>query len=84
MGGKKSEDDGSQWLKWAQEMQALAQTGLAFSTGNYDTQRYQRFMEMAAEMVEKPAGEFIELHHREHLRRHFLVTPLSRRAATLL
>jgi ADP-ribose pyrophosphatase YjhB (NUDIX family) len=34
-------------------MQALAQTGLAFSTGNYDTQRYQRFMEMAAEMVEK-------------------------------
>ena len=40
------------WLEWAREIQALGQTGLTYSTSEYDTQRYQRLMEIAAEIVE--------------------------------
>jgi ADP-ribose pyrophosphatase YjhB (NUDIX family) len=39
------------WLQWAQEIQALSQTGLTFSTVPYDVQRYTRLMEIAAEIV---------------------------------
>jgi ADP-ribose pyrophosphatase YjhB (NUDIX family) len=40
-----------QWLAWAREIQALCQTGLAFTKGPYDLQRYKRLMEIAAEIV---------------------------------
>ena len=40
------------WLEWAREIQALSQTGLVYSTSEYDTQRYRRFMELAAEIVQ--------------------------------
>jgi ADP-ribose pyrophosphatase YjhB (NUDIX family) len=40
-----------QWLEWAREIQALAQTGLAFTAGEYDRQRYTRLMGIAAEIV---------------------------------
>ena len=40
-----------QWLEWARELQAISQTGLAFSQSPYDSQRYQRLMEIAAEVV---------------------------------
>lgn len=39
------------WLAWAREIQALCQTGLAFSEVRYDIQRYRRLMEIAAEIV---------------------------------
>jgi ADP-ribose pyrophosphatase YjhB (NUDIX family) len=41
-----------QWLGWARTIQALAQTGLTYSKNEFDTERYQRLMEIAAEMVE--------------------------------
>ncbi|GAB7080814.1 NUDIX hydrolase [Megalodesulfovibrio paquesii] len=41
----------AQWLAWAREMQAMSQTGLAYSKSDYDTQKYTRFMEIAAEMT---------------------------------
>ncbi len=44
------------WLEWAREIQALAQTGLHYSTDEYNRQRYQRLLEIAAEMVSE-AGE---------------------------
>jgi ADP-ribose pyrophosphatase YjhB (NUDIX family) len=44
------------WLEWAREIQALSQTGLTFSTSNYETQRYQRLMEIAAEIVHGHSG----------------------------
>ena len=28
------------WLRWAREIQAIAQNGLAFSPGVYDRERY--------------------------------------------
>ena len=39
------------WLDVARELQSLAQTGLAFTTGYYDIQRYTRLMEIAAEIA---------------------------------
>ena len=42
-----------QWLRWARELQALAQTGNHFSTSDYDRERYTRISEIAAEIFEK-------------------------------
>lgn len=39
------------WLEWAREIQAIAQTGLHYSTDEYNRQRYTRLMEIAAQMV---------------------------------
>jgi ADP-ribose pyrophosphatase YjhB (NUDIX family) len=42
-----------QWLRWARELQALAQTGNHFTTSDYDRERYARIAEIAAEIFEK-------------------------------
>lgn len=39
------------WLEWAREIQALAQTGSHYAENDYQRQRYQRLLEIAAEMV---------------------------------
>ena len=44
------------WLEWAREIQALSQTGLTFSENDYNSQRYRRLMEIAAEMVQSSTG----------------------------
>ena len=41
------------WLLWARELQALAQTGLAFTRDQYDRERYQRLRALAAEIMAK-------------------------------
>ncbi len=38
----------------------MAQTGLTFSTGHYDVQRYRRMMEIAAEIVSHGTGDLPE------------------------
>ena len=58
------------WLEWARELQALSQTGLAFSTSHYDIQRYKRLAEIAAEMLESHTGL-----SREALLRNMLAQP---------
>ena len=45
-----------QWLKWAREIQALCQTGLTYSKSDYETQRYHRLIEIAAEIVQLYTG----------------------------
>lgn len=40
-----------QWLKWAVELQALAQAGLYYGHDKYDFERYERVREIAAEMA---------------------------------
>jgi ADP-ribose pyrophosphatase YjhB (NUDIX family) len=47
-----TESDVPRWLEWAREIQALSQTGLTYTENEYQTQRYQRLMEIAAEIVE--------------------------------
>lgn len=39
------------WLRWARELQAIAQTGLAFCSGAYDRERYTRIARIAAEIT---------------------------------
>ena len=39
-----------QWLRWARELQALAQTGSHFAISDYDRDRYNRISEIAAEI----------------------------------
>jgi ADP-ribose pyrophosphatase YjhB (NUDIX family) len=44
------------WLSWAREIQSMCQTGLAYSTTGYESTRYRRLLEIAAEMVECHTG----------------------------
>jgi len=44
-------DKSPQWLKWAREIQALSQTGLAFAVTDYEKNRYARLTELAAEIT---------------------------------
>lgn len=39
------------WLKWAMELQSMAQNGLAYVNNEYDKERYERLREISAEML---------------------------------
>lgn len=44
------------WLQWSREIQSMSQTGLAYSRSEYETMRYRRLLEIAAEIVESQTG----------------------------
>ncbi|HOW98953.1 MAG TPA: NUDIX hydrolase N-terminal domain-containing protein [Kiritimatiellia bacterium] len=44
------------WLLWARELQALAQNGLHYATGDFDRQRYEAVQRIAAEMFAVQSG----------------------------
>jgi ADP-ribose pyrophosphatase YjhB (NUDIX family) len=44
------------WLEWAQRLQAIAQTGLAYCRDPFDTERYEAIREIAAEIMASGAG----------------------------
>jgi len=44
------------WLVWAREIQATAQTGLAYTNDVYDQQRYKRLRELSADIMAEFAG----------------------------
>jgi ADP-ribose pyrophosphatase YjhB (NUDIX family) len=44
------------WLLWARELQALAQTGLAFARDEHDCERYQRLRTLAAQIMAQHTG----------------------------
>jgi ADP-ribose pyrophosphatase YjhB (NUDIX family) len=44
------------WLAWAREIQAIGQTGLAFTKDDYDRERYERLSALAARMMAEEAG----------------------------
>ena len=48
------------WLKWAIEIQGLAQSGLAYTTNVYDKERYERLREISAEMIEEKSNLYLE------------------------
>lgn len=48
------------WLKWAMEIQNLAQGGLAYTNNVYDIERYERLREIAAEMVAEKSNISLE------------------------
>ena len=39
------------WLHWAQQIQAIAQTGLTYTEGMYDRERYHALQQIAAEIM---------------------------------
>jgi ADP-ribose pyrophosphatase YjhB (NUDIX family) len=49
-----------QWLTWAREIQALAQTGQTYALNEWQTERYQRLMEIAAEIVSEHTHHPVE------------------------
>ena len=55
-----------QWLSWAREIQALAQSGNAYAKKEFDAERYHRLTEIAAEMIasqsNSTAGELMEIY----------------------
>lgn len=51
-----TETNPPRWLEWAREIQSLSQTGLTYSETDYNIQRYQRLMEIAAEIVQSHTG----------------------------
>ena len=44
------------WLVWARRIQALAQTGMAFTKDGYDRERYEALRTLAAEMLAARSG----------------------------
>jgi ADP-ribose pyrophosphatase YjhB (NUDIX family) len=44
------------FLEWAREIQALAQTGLHYAQNDYERNRCRRLMEIAAEMISQNSG----------------------------
>jgi ADP-ribose pyrophosphatase YjhB (NUDIX family) len=61
--------DEPDWLTWARELQAIAQTGLTFSRDPYDRERYEALRALAAKMfaarTDAPADRIAELFARE-------------------
>jgi len=49
------------WLLWARELQAAAQSGLAYAGSPYDQARYRDLMALAARMMSESAGEELSL-----------------------
>ncbi|MGH7121294.1 MAG: NUDIX hydrolase [Acetobacteraceae bacterium] len=49
-----------EWLAWAREIAAIAQSGLAFSPNQYDRERYERLRTLSAIMIASRAAERFE------------------------
>ncbi len=48
------------WLQWAWELQSLAQTGNTYAENHYQRQRFDRLMEIAAEIVSEHSSLFFD------------------------
>ena len=57
--------DSPKWLKWSQEIQALAQSGLQYSENPFDKERYRELSHIAAEIMavktDKDMGEILPI-----------------------
>ena len=47
------------WLRWARQLQAIAQNGLTYGTDPYDSERYESVRAIANEIV--PAGTQLQV-----------------------
>ena len=53
-------DNKEPWLKWAVELQAIAQAGLFYGKDCFDKERYERIREISAEMLSFKTGLSME------------------------
>ncbi len=44
------------WLKWAIEIQSIAQIGLEYTEGKYDRERYKRLREISKEIIKEKSN----------------------------
>lgn len=44
------------WLRWAREIHMIGQTGLYYAQNEFDRMRFQRLLEMSAEMISNNIG----------------------------
>jgi ADP-ribose pyrophosphatase YjhB (NUDIX family) len=49
------------WLKWASELQSIAQAGLTFSTDRYDLDRYEKIRNIVVEIMH----EYTDIDHKK-------------------
>ena len=49
-----------QWIRWARELQALAQSGLTFTRDAYDRERYERLRDVSVEIFAHHTTEPVE------------------------
>lgn len=54
------QNDSLQWLKWATEIQALAQNALAYTKDVFDKERFERLRNISAEILSAYSGLKIE------------------------
>lgn len=45
------------WLRWARELQAIAQSGLTFTKDSFDRERYERLRELSTEIFHSRTNE---------------------------
>ena len=54
-----------QWLSWARELQAIAQTSLHYVENDYQRQRFERILELSAEITQAythlPAEQWVDI-----------------------
>ncbi|UPK41607.1 NUDIX hydrolase [Paenibacillus pabuli] len=58
-------NSGIEWLEWVKRIQAIAQTGLAYSKDVYDLERYEELRELSIEILENytsVSADQIKLH----------------------
>lgn len=48
------------WLRWAIELQSVAQNGLAYANNEFDKERYERLREISAEMISEKSNISLE------------------------
>lgn len=49
------------WLKWATELQSIAQSGLTFSTNSFDLDRYEKIRSLVVEILH----EYTDMDHKK-------------------
>src|SRR5512133_3623528 len=52
----KTESSVPNWLRWAREIHMIGQTGLYYAQNEFDRLRFQRLVEMSAEMISSNIG----------------------------
>jgi ADP-ribose pyrophosphatase YjhB (NUDIX family) len=63
------------WLRWAQQLQALAQTGLAYAQNPFDQERYEVVRRIAAEIIATHANVEVGAIHAALVLNHGPSTP---------
>jgi ADP-ribose pyrophosphatase YjhB (NUDIX family) len=51
----------ARWLRWAQNLQAIAQTGLTYTENPFEVERYEAVREIAAEMIAAHSDHDVDL-----------------------